>query len=162
MIISYPKNRTQTTKVDLSCSKLPSIIYGVPQGSILNPLLIMKNMNNKLKVNAGKFHLFLSPYEDQTLTVENYVTKSSDVEELLGVTIDSNLNVKEHTLSLCKKANRKLHALSCVSKCMTFNKRRILTKSFIISQFNHCPLISSVIRNRESLAYSIRRIQLQF
>ena len=90
-------------------------------------------MNNNLKVNAGKSHLFLSPYEDQTITVENYVIKSSGVEELLGLTIDSNLNFKEHILSLCKKANRKLHALSRVSKYMTLNKRRILMKS--------CPLI---------------------
>ena len=73
-------------------------------------------MNNNLKANAGKFHLFLSPYEDQTMTVENYVIKSSGIEELLAVTIDSNLNFKERILSLCKKANRKLHALSRVSK----------------------------------------------
>ena len=48
-------------------------------------------MNNNLKANAGKFHLFLSPYEDQTITVKSYVIKSSGVEELLGVTIDSKL-----------------------------------------------------------------------
>ena len=81
------------------------------------------------------------------ITVENCVIKSSGVEELLGVTIDSNLNFKEHILSLCKKANRKLHALSRVSKYMTLNKRRILMKSFIISQFNYCPVIW-MIHNR--------------
>ena len=98
-------------------------------------------MNYNLKANAGKFDLFLSPYEDQTISVENYVINSSGVEELLAVAVDSNLNFKEHILSLCKKANRKLHALSRVSKYITFNKRRILMKSFIISQFNCCPLI---------------------
>ena len=46
------------------------------------------------------------------LTAENHLIKSSGVEELLGATIDSNLNFKEHILSLCEKANRKLHALS--------------------------------------------------
>ena len=96
-------------------------------------------MNNNLRVNAGKFHLFLSPYEDQMITVENYVIKSIGVEELLGVTIDSNLNFKENILSLCNKVNRKLHALSRVSKYMALDKRRILMKSFIISQFNYCP-----------------------
>ena len=78
-------------------------------------------MNNNLKANTGKFHLFLSPYEDQAITVENYFCKSSSVEELLGVTIDSNLKFKEHILSLCKQGNRKLHTLFCVSTCMTFN-----------------------------------------
>ena len=92
-------------------------------------------MNKNLKANAGKFHLFLSPYEDKTITLENYVIKASGVEELLGVTIDSNLNFKEHILSLCKKANRRLHALSCVSKHMTLNKRCILMKSFIFYNF---------------------------
>ena len=66
-------------------------------------------MNNSLKANAGKFHLFLSPHEDQMITVENYVIKSSGVEELLGVTI----NFKEHILSLSKKANRKLQLPAC-------------------------------------------------
>ena len=55
--------------------------------------------------------------------------------------------VKEHILSLCKKVNRKLHALSRVSKYMTLNKCRILMRSFIISQFNYCPLIW-MIENR--------------
>ena len=45
------------------------------------------------------------------------------------------------------EGNRKLHALSRISKYMTWNKRRILMKSFIISQFNYCPLIS-MIHNR--------------
>ena len=98
-------------------------------------------MNNNLKANTGKFHLFLSLYEDQTIAVKNYVTKSSGGEELLGVTIGSNLNFKEHILSLCKKANRKLYALSRVSKYITLNEHRTLMKSFIISQFYFCPLI---------------------
>ena len=55
--------------------------------------------------------------------------------------------VKEHILSLCKKVNRKLHALSGVSKYMTLNKCRILMRSFIISQFNYRPLIW-MIKNR--------------
>ena len=78
-------------------------------------------MSNNLKANAGKFHLFLSPYEDDTITVENYVIKLSRVEGLLGVTIDGNLNFKEHILSLCKKGYRKLHTFSRVSKYMTLN-----------------------------------------
>ena len=42
-------------------------------------------MNNNLKANAEKFHLFLNPHEDQMIIVENHVIKSSGVEKLLGV-----------------------------------------------------------------------------
>ena len=38
VIISYLKNRTQTTKVGSSFSELLNIIYGLPQRSILGPL----------------------------------------------------------------------------------------------------------------------------
>ena len=41
VIISYLKNRTPTTKVGLSFSDLLNIIYGVPQGWILGPLLFI-------------------------------------------------------------------------------------------------------------------------
>ena len=57
------------------------------------------------------------------------------------MTIDSNLSFSEHVTYLCATANRKLHALSRVSKYISLKKRRILMKSFIISQFGYCPLI---------------------
>ena len=57
------------------------------------------------------------------------------------------MNITEHILSLCKNADRKLHALSHVSRYMTLNKRHILMKSFIISQFSYCLLIW-MIHNR--------------
>ena len=87
MIILYLKNRRQTAKVGSSFSKLLIIIYGIPRVSNFGPQCFMKN---NLKANAGKFHLFLSPYENQTITIENYVIKPSSVEKRLGVTIDSN------------------------------------------------------------------------
>ena len=65
----------------------------------------------------------------------------SSKEKLLGVTIDKNLNFNEHVLTLCRKAGRKVTALSRLVKFMPFFKRRILLKTFIESQFSYCPLI---------------------
>ena len=59
----------------------------------------------------------------------------------MGVTIDSNLSFSEHVTYLCATANRKLHALSRVSKYASLSKRRVPMKSFIISLFSYCPLI---------------------
>ena len=98
-------------------------------------------LHNHLKANANKFHLFLSPFVDKGINIENQTIKCSYAEVLLGVTIDSNLSFTEHVTYLCAIVNRKLHALLCVSKYISLKKRCILMKYFIITQFSYCPLI---------------------
>ena len=39
-----------------------------------------------------------------------------------------------------KKGNQKLHALARISKYLSKDKLKIILKTFIISQFNYCPL----------------------
>ena len=46
-----------------------------------------------------------------------------------------------HVSDMCKKANRKIHALARIAPFININKRRILMNSFFRSQFNYCPLI---------------------
>ena len=48
-------------------------------------------------------------------------------EKLLGLTIDRNLNFDDHVFTLCKKAGRKLSALSRISNYMSFEKIYIYT-----------------------------------
>ena len=112
----------------------------IPQLEIILLDISQWFMNNNLKANAGKFHVFLSPYEDNNSWKLRYKIKWHWRTPRSN---NSNLNFKEHILSLWKKENRKIHALSRVSKYMTLNKRHILMKSFIISQFNYCLLIWS-------------------
>ena len=64
VIISYLKNRTQTTKVGSSFRELLHIlIYGVPQGSILGPLLLIIYICDLFIVNKG---VSFSSYADDT------------------------------------------------------------------------------------------------
>ena len=95
--------------------------------------------HNGFKSNPGKFHFLLSPFVDRPIEIMEYTIKASKEEVLSGMIIDSDLTFKEHVTSICSKANQKLHALTRVSKCMSLQKRRILMKSFITSQFNYCP-----------------------
>ena len=61
--------------------------------------------------------------------------------ELLGITIDKNLNFTEHVSDLCKRGNQKLHALARISKYLKEDKLILIMKTFIRSQFNYCPLV---------------------
>ena len=63
------------------------------------------------------------------------------VKKFLDITIDSNFNFEKHINELCKKGNLKLHALTRCTKFMSTEKRRLIFKAFIISQFNYCPLV---------------------
>ena len=101
-------------------------------------------LHNCLKTNAKKFHLFLNPFVDKTRNIVNVSIKSSYAEILLGGTIGSNLNFSEQMMYLCATANRKLRALSRVSKYINLKKHRVLMKSFIISQFSYCPLFWTI------------------
>ena len=79
---------------------------------------------NDLTANSSKSHLLISPYEKKSTHI--LCIKTSFSEALLQIKIDSNLNFYEHITSSCSKVNKKLSALSRVSKYMGINKRRIL------------------------------------
>ena len=188
VIHNYLFGRSQKTKVGSSFSDLLDILYGVPQGFILGPLLFNVNLcdlflceyssefsnfaddttpyecgknydevinkledtieklfnwfqYNNFKANASKCHSFLSPYKPVTIKIKESAIESSNSEKLLGVTIDSKLSFDDHITILCRKTSQKLHALSRVASYMSFDKKRILLKTFITSQFNYCPLV---------------------
>ena len=96
---------------------------------------------NGLMANSSKSRFLISPYETKSIQIQNSCIKASSSEELLRIKIDSNLNFNDQIISLCSKANKELSALSRVSKYMGINKRRMLMKSYIFSQFNYCPLV---------------------
>ena len=57
------------------------------------------------------------------------------------ITLDNKLSFESHVSSICKKASQKLHALTRIANYMDLSKRRTLMKTFVISQFNYCPLV---------------------
>ena len=96
---------------------------------------------NYFKANADKCHLFLSPFSNKEMTIANYKIASSNSEELLEVVIDSEVTFAKHIENVCRKTNQKLHALVRVANFMTLEKRRLVMKIFVFSQFNYCPLV---------------------
>ena len=60
-------------------------------------------------------------------------------EKLLGVHIDNELNFDYHIEQLCDRGGKTLSALARVRQHFSFQKRRMLMKAFIESQFSYCP-----------------------
>ena len=97
---------------------------------------------NGLKANPDKFHLLLSDTDlNLSMQVDNNEIFNSLSKKLLGVKIDNKAAFKIHVEGLCKTASQKLHGLARVGRYMTFEQRRIILHSFLISQFGYCPLV---------------------
>ena len=96
---------------------------------------------NGLKANPDKFHLLLSHEENLSINVGGFDISNSSSKKLLGVTIDNKMTFKTYVTKICAKASQKLHALSRVGNYMDLKQRKIITQSFIRSQFGYCPLV---------------------
>ena len=188
LIFSYLSNRTQHVKIKTSYSDKSTIEYGVPQGSILGPLLFNIDLidlffecddseiasyaddatpyscaddipsvitqlqskasklfswftNNHMKVNPGKCHILLSTKNAIDVHLEGACITSSSCEKLLGITVDYDLKFDKYISDLRDKVSKKINALCRVKSYMSLEKRRIVVKAFVESQFNYCPLI---------------------
>ena len=189
MIQSYLSNRFQRVKINTSFSSWSKLLLGVPQGSVLGPLLFNIYINdlfwvnqftnvcnfaddttfystdlelkelirklehdsslaiewfesNYMKLNTDKCHLLVSGdrHEYAFAKIGDDIVGESMENMLLGVTIDNKLSFVNHIKHICKKSNSKLTALFRYSKILNFEKRRVLLKSFIESQFSYSPL----------------------
>ena len=87
--------------------------------------------NNFMKVNTDKSHLLLSGNTKLASNIDNNTIESEMKQELLGITIDSNLSFEEHASNICKKASQKLNALARISSYMDIQKRRAIMNEVI-------------------------------
>ena len=192
LIASYLSNRKQRVKICGSSSDWKHLEKGVPQGSILGPLLfnvflndlfyfiqkcslynfaddnsllnaapdigsVMTNLKcdtdnclewfieNGMEANPNKFQFMIissQPTPKTVFHITDDIEISSDSKvEVLGILIDDKLTFNDHIKKLCTRAGRQLNALSRISKFLSFNSRKIVFKSFVMSNFAYCPLI---------------------
>ena len=97
--------------------------------------------NNQMKANPGKCHFILSFNTQREIRFKNTSIPSSLSEKLLGITLDSELKFEEHINKICNIVNKKLNALHRIGSHMSLDKRKMLLRAFIESQFSYCPLI---------------------
>ena len=107
-----------------------------------------------MKANPEKFQFMIlskKSYQPQKLSVNTFTIGKSDEVELLGLTIDKELNFSKHIDKVCHNPQHKLHALRQIRKYLSLEKAKMLGNSFIDSQFNYPPLIWMFCRKRLSL-----------
>ena len=101
---------------------------------------------NKMIVNPDKFQAIVLNKKRFDLTntnfqVDNQVIKSVLSVEFLGIQIDDKLNFNLHIDKICKSAANQLNALIRLKQFLSFHAKEILINSYIISNFNYCPLV---------------------
>ena len=94
-----------------------------------------------MKAYPGKCDQLLSSKSPEVVSIDRRQTISSFAETILGITIDSELNFENRRSALCNKVSRKMNALGRIINYMPLEKRSIVMKTFIESQFNYCQLI---------------------
>ena len=194
LIYSYLKGRQQRVKINGDYSTWKEILTGVPQGSVLGPLLfnifindifffvqsseiynyaddntlsiadtnidtIIRKLesdisildvwfkNNGMLLNEDKCQFMIvetskySREQTEKITILNKEIEEVKNVNLLGITLDNSITMAEHIKKICKQAGNKLHALARIAHFLKEDKRKFLMKTFIISQFNYCPVI---------------------
>ena len=192
LIHSYLSKRKQQVKIGGITSSWQEIKKGVPQGSILGPLLFNIFINdifffikqsilynyaddntlsyshanyealvdvleqesqvltswfdfNCMKANPDKFQaIAIGKRTHDKNPVFNIGSVSIPCEEtvkLLGIEIDFQLKFDTHIKNLCKKSSQQLNVLKRIGKYLSQQNKITIFHTFIISNFNFCPLI---------------------
>ena len=99
-----------------------------------------------LVANPANFQTMLvksNNIDDIELNViaENVSLPSSDTMKVLGIDIDNRLTFDGHVSSMCIKAGKQLNTLQRLKGYLDQDSRMAIYKSFIMSNFNYCPVI---------------------
>ena len=97
--------------------------------------------DKQMKANPDKCHFLCNRHSEVSFTIENQKIKNNKFEKLLGIKLNSKLNLNSHIRDICQKSGQKLNAISRITPYRDFAKRRMLVNAFFYSQFNYCQLV---------------------
>ena len=75
------------------------------------------------------------------MSFDGKTTKSSDTVELLGITLDKNINFKRHIQNICRKAKNKTNICLRIRTFLNHEQAPVVPEPYISSNFRYCPLI---------------------
>ena len=69
--------------------------------------------------------------ESASLKVLSETSHVKNHGQILGITIDHNINMKKHIKNICQSAGNQLNAQSRIAKCIVLSQRQSVMKSFV-------------------------------
>ena len=101
---------------------------------------------NKMILNPDKFQAIVLNKKHSDLTNTNFQVDNQMIElvssvDLLGIQIDDKLNFNLRISKICKSAANQLNVLIRLKQFLSFHAKEVLINSYIISNFNYCPLV---------------------
>ena len=104
---------------------------------------------NKMIGNPGKLKSIVIHKNSQTSKPKQFLIGNNVVEvassvKLLGIYIDDQLSFNLHISNICRSALKQLSALVTLKCFLGFEESQVSINSFILSNFNYCPLIWSI------------------
>ena len=191
--LSYLKGRKQSVNIKGTLSTCMDVLAGVPQGSILGPVIFNIFLNdittifekcslnnfaddNTLDAHASSVtelvnslekdsqnaidwfkinHMIANPDKFKAIIINKQGKDTCGIElningdkiytqkevELLGISIDFQLSFTPHISKICKMAANQLNSIKRLKLHFDFETKKHLTVTFVLSQFNYCPLV---------------------
>ena len=82
------------------------------------------------------------------ISFDEKTIKSSDAVELLGITLDKNINFKRHIQNICRKANNKTKTFFGLRRCLNLEQARVLIEAaYISSKFRYSTDLDVLLQN---------------
>ena len=75
-----------------------------------------------------------------SINIQNSDLTCEKTVKLLGIEIDYQLNFDAHVSSICRKASQQLNVLKRLGSLLNRLSKLTIFHSFILSNFNFCPL----------------------
>ena len=99
---------------------------------------------NGMKANPDKYQAIIFGSLTQapsSLTIMGIHVPCQDSVNLLGITIDSDLNFNSQANLMCKKASKQVNAMMRLHRVLDVEAKKAIYHSFIYSNFTYCPVL---------------------
>ena len=99
---------------------------------------------NFMKANPTKFQAICigkRAHDNFTsFNIDSAEIKCENNVTLLGINVDFMLQFDDHVSQICKRASKQLAVLKRIGRFLTKQGKMTIYNSFIVSNFNYCPL----------------------